>query len=237
MNDFVISKEGDSWILPDGKIIRHDELLSYYLEKTEASIQQNIDEKVIDKVKYELWLVVKIYFVAPEKTNLIDLSSRIFNALGSLHKVQYAFYMGHIFEGMRNYQKAALWYSKANDHIDSRINDFIKYFIKNNLGYCLNILERFTEAEALCRDAIIIDPDRHNAHKNLGVSLQAQGKLSDAARSFIRATLLCPADKRALAYLENIMNGEMGSLSDYEDIKEQFLGCKAKVNERGNLQS
>lgn len=38
-------KRAVAGFLPDGKNISHDELLSYYLERTENSIQHNIDEE------------------------------------------------------------------------------------------------------------------------------------------------------------------------------------------------
>ena len=60
---------------------------------------------------------------------------------------------------------------------------------------------RFAEAEPLAREAIAIDPKRHNAHKNLGLALMGQGRLSAAAGSFNIARVLCPHDERATHYL------------------------------------
>lgn len=81
----------------------------------------------------------------------------------------------------------------------------IGYFLRNNLGYCLNLLGRYREAEESCRKAIALDPERHNAYKNIGVSLAALGELEEAAGNFLRAVEICPSDARALAHLRRLL--------------------------------
>lgn len=83
----------------------------------------------------------------------------------------------------------------------SRRDDEYWYWLHNNHAYCLAMLERFAEAEPMAREAIRIDPDRHNAHKNLGLALMGQGRLLEAAESFGRARDIRPADGRAAEYL------------------------------------
>lgn len=51
----------------------------------------------------------------------------------------------------------------------------IRYFGHNNLGYSLIQQGRYDEAEPYCEAAIDIQPNRHNAHKNLGLSIRARG--------------------------------------------------------------
>ena len=80
------------------------------------------------------------------------------------------------------------------------------YFLNNNLGYSLVQLEEFAEAEGFCREAIAIGPMRHNAHKNLGLSLQGQGEYLSAAECFLRAATLCPENTRAQEHLEDLLN-------------------------------
>jgi Flp pilus assembly protein TadD len=79
------------------------------------------------------------------------------------------------------------------------------YFLNNNLGFCLNQLGRFEEAEPVCRTAIAFQPLMYNAHKNLGVSLQGQGRLVEAAHSFLEAARRSGSDPRALAHLEDLL--------------------------------
>lgn len=85
--------------------------------------------------------------------------------------------------------------------LDRRV---LRYFLRNNLAYCLAVLGLGVEAEPLARQAIAVDPRRHNAHKNLGLALRLQGRLAEAAACFAKARDLCPADGRAAALLEAV---------------------------------
>jgi len=110
--------------------------------------------------------------------------------------------MGQILEDAGDYQCAANAYARAFALPPG--TDATWYLLLNNLGYCLNILGRHAEAEALCRSAVEIDPARHNAFKNLGVSLQGLGRLEEAAECYRRAAKLCPEDGRAQRLLDQL---------------------------------
>ena len=64
---------------------------------------------------------------------------------------------------------------------------FTDYFIYNHLGYSLVQLSRFEEAEERCRQAILIDSNRSNGHKDLGLALQGQGRRSEVAEAFVKS--------------------------------------------------
>lgn len=81
----------------------------------------------------------------------------------------------------------------------------IAYVIHNNIGYCLNRLERFTEAEQHCRTAIEINWKRASGYRNLGVSLQGRGDLAGAAWALVEAIKLEVSDERARALLEKFI--------------------------------
>ena len=68
-----------------------------------------------------------------------------------------------------------------------------RYFLHNNLGYCLNRLRQHDEAEQMCLAAIGIDPRRFNAYKNLGLARQGQGKYPGAAALFLKAAHIFPS--------------------------------------------
>jgi tetratricopeptide (TPR) repeat protein len=110
--------------------------------------------------------------------------------------------MGQIIEDSDDYLGAAKAYARAFTLPPG--TDATWYLLHNNLGYCLNILGRHAEAEALCRGAVEIDPTRHNAFKNLGVSLQGLGRLEEAAECYRRAAKLCPEDGRAQRLLDQL---------------------------------
>lgn len=120
------------------------------------------------------------------------------------HRASCILAKGCLEEKSGDYRRASEIYRAAFD-LPIRKNE-TWYFLSNNLGYCLDKLEEFTEAEEFCRAAIILDPERHNAHKNLGLSLEGQGKYVEAADCFIRATVCCPEDTRAFAHLKAMLD-------------------------------
>lgn len=81
----------------------------------------------------------------------------------------------------------------------------ITYVIYNNIGYCLNQLARYKEAEKNCRMAIEVNWKRASAYRNLGISLQGQGDLMGAAWAFVEAIKLEVSDERARALLEKFV--------------------------------
>ena len=108
--------------------------------------------------------------------------------------------LGLAFEGIRRFDLAGECYAYGRSLGEGDLVPW--YFLHNNHAYCLDMLERFAEAEVLARQAIDIEPGRHNAHKNLGLALMGQGRLQEAAESFRRARDLSPGDGRAAYYLE-----------------------------------
>ena len=111
--------------------------------------------------------------------------------------------MGQVFERKGDFPAAVAAYSRAFA-LPSR-QDRTWYLLNNNLGYSLNQVGRHAEAEAYCRAAIAIDPSRYNAYKNLGISLQGQGKYLEAAQCFLKAAQAAPDDLRALGHLEDLL--------------------------------
>ncbi len=112
--------------------------------------------------------------------------------------------MGQVMEQAGDYVAAIEHYKNAFALESS--DKKIWYFTNNNIGYCLNQLSQFLEAESYCREAIKIDPERHNAHKNLGLSLTGQGKYAEAAICFVRTVQITPQDPRAFIHLEDLIN-------------------------------
>lgn len=225
---------GEYWIFPDGQMIANDDLLSFMIDKVEVCTNQNCSESEYEKVMHQLWLVIKMHFENMAlRPILMGLAPRIMEILDVKYNGNFAFYMGSIYEQRKFYHDAVEWYFKANNHSGNVTDEKIKYFIKNNLAYCLNIMERHSEAEYLCREAININSDRHNAFKNIGISLEAQGKYREAADSFIIATLLCPHDSRAMALLEELVNSKK-ELFAGTDFESKFEHCKVIARKSRN---
>lgn len=83
----------------------------------------------------------------------------------------------------------------------------VKYVLHNNIGFCLNQLNRHVEAEKYCRAAIDIDWTRASAFRNLGISLKGQGNLIGAAWVLVEAINADPSDARARQILEQVVKG------------------------------
>lgn len=131
--------------------------------------------------------------------------------------------IGQLMERTGRYDDAARYYTLAFP-LGPGCDD-TWYFLNNNLGYCLNILGRHEEAEGHCRAAIAINPQRHNAHKNLGLSLLGQGEYPEAASCLITATNMCPTDTRAFHHLENLIAQDRNLLRKCPDLGNQIEGC------------
>ena len=101
-------------------------------------------------------------------------------------------------------------YAVALEHFNSALalrpeKRKVKYVLHNNIGFCLNQLNRHVEAEKYCRAAIEIDWTRASAFRNLGISLKGQGNLIGAAWVLVEAINADPADPRAREIVEHLV--------------------------------
>ena len=137
--------------------------------------------------------------------------------------------IGQLKEQQGDYGAALGWYRKAFDLQPGA--DETWYFLHNNLGYCLNHVNRHKEAMAYCRSAISINPDRHNAHKNLGVALEDRGRFNEAVQSHLAAAELCPADPRALGLLVELLAWHPEIGANNPDLLQRIESvCRVVVN-------
>jgi tetratricopeptide (TPR) repeat protein len=142
----------------------------------------------------------------------------------------YFFKQGCRFEQMRDYRKAADAYRQALAHEPSDRGTW--YFIHNNLGFSLNQLQEFQEGERLCRKAIQIDPDRPNAHKNLGLALVGQGRLVEAAPCYLESALVSRGlDPRGMMLLSGLLRDHPEVAEELPDIREQLRCCEELCEE------
>jgi len=104
-----------------------------------------------------------------------------------------------------------------------------RHLLHDNLGACLNRAGAFAAAEAHCRAAIALDAGRHDAHRNLGVALEGQERLVDAARAFIRAVQLEPRDPQALQHLERLVRSRPSLPEALSALASHVEECRALV--------
>ena len=125
--------------------------------------------------------------------------------------------VGQLLEQLREYDMAMEHYSHAL--LLEPSNACSWYFVHNNIGCCLNHAERFEEAEQYCREAIRIDPTRYNAYINLGVSLEAQERFVEAAKSFLDAMKANAVDIELIEHLEGLVEEHLEIEEDMGNIR------------------
>ncbi len=136
---------------------------------------------------------------------------------------RYYMHLGKLKVLLNDFESAILYYLHAKSLQPKDKNT--AYFIRNDVGYCLNNLGKHEEAEGYCRAAIMLDPALHNAHRNLGIALQGKGNYTAAAGSFIRAVDAGPFDSRAIQLLLKLTD-ERGEIEqDIPDIKKEVRRC------------
>lgn len=102
----------------------------------------------------------------------------------------------------------------------------VLYFMHNNLGYSLSKVGDHERAEEHCRAAIEVSDDRHNAHKNLGIALEAQGRWGEAAVSYLRAATAPLRDGRGLRLLETLLEAHPDLESLLPGITAEMEACR-----------
>jgi len=121
--------------------------------------------------------------------------------------------LGQTMEQKSDYPAAIQYYRQALRLEPGR--DDTWYWLHNNLGYCLNQTGQPAQAEPFCRQAISIQPGRHNAHKNLGLACASQGRWPEAVGALTQAIRNNAADLRALRHLEDLA-------AKHPEVKDEY---------------
>ncbi len=138
--------------------------------------------------------------------------------------------MGQLMEEIGDFESAIIYYKQA--HTDRQADADnpawmdLWYWVNNNLGFSLNQIGKYQEAEGYCRVAISIDHYSYNAYKNLEVSLEAQGQYKKAAWLYIKAARLSSRDTRSLTHLENILAKHGEILREIPKMNNELEKCR-----------
>ncbi len=125
--------------------------------------------------------------------------------------------VGDVCERAEEYEAAARFF-QAGLALEPRAS-VTCYFLHNNCAFNLNLLGRHAQAERHARRAIVEDPLRHNAYKNLGVALEGQHLWGEAAKAYSIAVRACPLDGRSLRHLEALAQGQReGVAAQFGDV-------------------
>ena len=203
---------------PDGQLteIKPEEMEQFLLARLEAATGDPTDA---------IWELAQYY----KRAGRID---RAFQYLGTLFEraqdpetaAKILLALGQTAERAGDFELAVRFYQHG---LSTRPADqWTRYFLHNNLGYSLNQLGRCPEGELQCRAAIEINPDRPNAHKNLGLALAARGAVREAAESFVAATQANASDGRAMRCLEALLAAHPELQPEFDDALAQ---CRRAV--------
>ena len=135
-------------------------------------------------------------------------------------KIELLLLQGRIAEQMCDYNIAIKCYQKALGY--GRQSGMEYYFVYNNLGFCYNFEKDFDKAERACSEAIGINPDRYNAWKNLGVSMECRGKYKDAVRYFMKAAYLSKGETRTMMHLHRLLRRSPEIRQNLATLKAEF---------------
>jgi tetratricopeptide (TPR) repeat protein len=111
--------------------------------------------------------------------------------------------MGQLAERQGEYDEAIQYYAAGLALGPTTQN--VVYLIHNNMGYCLSRKGEHAQAERHCQMAVALDPQRHNAWNNLGVSLEGQEDFLGAAWAYLEARKADASDERSLALMRDLL--------------------------------
>jgi tetratricopeptide (TPR) repeat protein len=172
-------------------------------EEAERELNRQLKEADKDPAPV-LWELARLYNATHRQEQALQCLRRVLEGKSELEaKAHCVLALGQTMEQAGDYPSAIRFYREAFA-MEPASND-VWYFINNNLGYSYNQVEQHAEAERFCRAAIAINPDRHNAYKNLGIALQGLGKHREAAQCLVTATQKNANDPRATEHLRRLL--------------------------------
>jgi tetratricopeptide (TPR) repeat protein len=191
----------------------------FNFDQAKEKVLRDQYDAAVGQFKIELWnRLYEFYKRAGENLMCQDLVLEDFDAYWmEPFKADLYFKLGQCRERMNEYLAAADAYKSGLDSLSSPLR--LQYYLNNNLGYCLLFKESFVEAEKYLRMAIKINDGLHHAWKNLGVSLEHQGKIEEAFACYCRAFMIESMDKRAAAHLLRMI--KRNSIANVDELLDR----------------
>ena len=213
--------------VPEGRLVTADE--------AEAMLLRRLEDRG-GACPDTLWDLARLYSITGRQQIALRYIQKLISRSDDLETIAEGYVaQGQLQEQISNWQAAIACYERALALRPTGPNHW--YLAHNNLGYCLNQLGRYAEAEEYCRAAIDINPARANAFKNLGLSLQGQGKLAAAAHSFVDAVKANASDPRAVHHLQELVATHGAAVkAQIPDIDELLHESKRAVELASSVQ-
>jgi tetratricopeptide (TPR) repeat protein len=206
-------------IIPEGEAVTAEEAESYLLRQLEERG---------GKCKETIWQLSRLRSMMGKHSQAIAHVQRLLQLTDDIEENASCFLaLGQLMEQTGDFAAAIKYY--RGGLLLKPTQSTTRYWINNNLGYCLNMLERCDKAEAFLRRAIRIAPNRSNAYKNLGLSFQGRSDYRKAAQCFIRALKANASDARPLKHLEELAKAHPEVLREIPDLAGQIEMCRKAV--------
>jgi tetratricopeptide (TPR) repeat protein len=222
-------KDDEGAVSKYGVVLPGGEVISGTAEEYPVRLVEWLHRETVDKEKADIiHLLLEFYMEAARHRlageNWPDLLGTIADLALRAHT---AMAVGCHMEKVGDFAKATEVYRTVilMEPIDRKV----WYYAHNNLGFCLNQLGDFIGGEEFCREALRINPVLPNAHKNLGLALQGQGRWAEAARAFITGTLTYPADGRSLRHLLALVEAHPAVHEQMPTLDDDIARCAAAV--------
>jgi len=205
-------------------------LVEMSAEEMEKALLKRLDEEKAQPTE-ALWQLARFYQQIKQPDKGLACLRQVLARLPDVEKKAHCVLaMGQMMEAVQDYQAAVQYYKEA--FALEPVQTDVWYFINNNLGFSLNTLGQFTEGEKYCRKALEVNPDHHNAYKNLGIALAGQGNYAAAAQCFVRATQANAADPRSLRLLEDVLRDHPELEYEFRDAAEACQNAVEAVGKK-----
>ena len=212
--------------IPEGRALTMAEVEQLELKRLEESRAVS---------KQALWNLVVVYSNTGRQKQALELVKKYAVLWGGRDEQASCWLaMGQLCEQLEDFETAVAYYNEGRALEDG--DDSVRYLLHNNLGYSLLRLERFTEAESFLEGALAIDPKRPNAFKNLGLALQGQGRIAEAADHFVLATQADASDARSLKHLEELIARHPDVALTVPGLGQKLDACRTAVRVAGSKQ-
>jgi len=207
-----------------GKVPQGEAITS---EEAEARLLARLDQRG-GQCSDTLWSLAVLYSRTDRLADTRNCLDRLLALAQDLEERAHCILaMGQLMEKYRDYEGAVKYYRQAFEMEPCRTE--VWYFINNNLGFSLNQIGMYQEAESFLKAAIVIDPCRPNAHKNLGLCHVGLGDFAFASRCFVEATQVNASDGRSVKHLEDLVLAHPELLVDEKDMAEELEACRKAV--------
>ena len=147
------------------------------IQEIEEMLLQKLKEAVHQQeIESSMWDIASFYSKTGRQEIAFKYVNQLVERMDDPDKAAGCYLaMGQLMEQIHDYTSAIEFYEQAL--MLEPDTKQVAYLVNNNMGYCLNYAGRYQEAEPYCRKAIAINPERHNAYKNRGISLEGKGHI------------------------------------------------------------